>query len=98
MPPGIHAAENRSKVAEACLDFGSHLLSARSSSVTPDEAQRQVKDLFAWFAAHDAFTPGNVGIAIHAIQFGEELLSSRKTATVEDSIAAIQQLFTDLAG
>lgn len=97
MPPKNTAAENRSKVAVACLDFGSHLLGVRAGSVTSDDAQRSVKELFDWFAEHDAFTPGNAEIAIHAIDFGKELLTNRKTAIVQDAIDAIQRLFTDLA-
>ena len=91
------SAENRSKLAEACLDFGSHILRVRLSSVTPDEAQGRVKDLFDWFAAHDGFTSGNTGIAIHAIDFGEELLESRKTSTIQEAIDAIQNLYSGLS-
>ena len=89
--------QRRSDIAKACLDFGSHLLNVRISSVTADDAQRHVADLFDWFASHDAFTEANAEIAIHAIQFGEQLLATRKTATVQEAIEAIQQLFGDLA-
>ncbi len=90
-------AERRSKVAEACIDFGSHLLRVRISSATPNDAREAARDLFNWFENHDAFTEGNVGIALHAITFGSNLLESRKTATLGDSIDAIQVLFEDLA-
>ncbi len=90
-------AERRSKVAEVCLDFGSHLLRVRISTVTASEAQELVKELFDWFASQNAFNEENFGIAIHAVQFGEELLASRKTATVPESIDAIQKLYLDLS-
>ena len=87
----------RSKVAEACLDFGSNLLNLRFSSVTPDEVQSYVKYLFDWFASHHAFTEANVEIAIHAIRFGEEILAARKNATIQEAIEAIQELFENLS-
>jgi hypothetical protein len=90
-------SDNRSKVAEACLDFGSHLLHVRLSSVTPDEIQSVVKDLFAWFESKDAFLPANTGIALGAIRFAEELLETRKTATVNEAVEAIRDLYSDLA-
>ncbi len=89
--------ERRSKIAEACLDFGTHLLDVRISSITPIEARNYVKELFDWFASQDAFTEVNSGIAIHSIQFGEQLLTFRKTTTVQEAIDAIQQLFKDLS-
>jgi hypothetical protein len=92
----VKNSSNRSKVAEACLDFGSHLLRVRLSSVTPDEIQSVVKDLFSWFESKDAFLPQNTGIALAALRFGEELLEARKTATVDEAVAAIQDLYSDL--
>ncbi len=89
--------ERRSKIAEACIDFGSHLFTVRVSSVTPDDIQSCVKDLFEWFEEHEAFTPGNSGIAIHAVGFGEQFLESRKTATVDDAVEAIRNLYKSLA-
>jgi len=90
--------ERRSKVAEACVDFGTHLLKVRKISVTPDDAQRAVKELFEWFESHDALAEAGYGIAIHAITFGEELLESRKTVTVDDAVRAIQKMYLDLTG
>ena len=89
--------ERRSQVAEACLDFGSNLLRARTSSVTPDDAQNAVKDLFSWFSSHDAFSDGNVGIATHSLDFGGQLLEARKTSTVQEAIDAIQDLYLHLS-
>ena len=97
MAPKNPEQENRSKIAEACLDFGSHLLQVRVSSVTTGDAQTTVKELFDWFVLHDALEEANYGIAIHAIGFGEELLESRKTATVGEAIEAIQKLYLDLS-
>jgi len=90
-------AERRSRVAETCVDFGGDLLRLRLSSMTPDDAQQAVQDLFSWFEEHDAFTEGNVGIAVHAIAFGRQLLDSRKTATLEEAVEAIQNLYSGLA-
>jgi hypothetical protein len=89
-------AERRSKVAEACLDFGSKILENRRSSVTPDDVQRTVKELFAWFESHDGFEEANFGIAVHTIEFGKNLLESRKTATIQDALDAIRKLYSDL--
>jgi len=89
--------ERRSKVAEACLDFGAHLLRVRTSSVTADDAKSVVKDLFEWFASQNAFSEANTGIAIHAIGFGEQLLESRKSATLDEATEAIQKLYVDLS-
>jgi len=87
---------NRSRVAEACLDFGTHLLRIRTSSVTPSDAENSVTELFEWFEDNDAFTPQNTGIAVHAIDFGKELLESRKTSTVREASDAIQRLYSSL--
>ena len=89
-------AERRSQVAEACLDFGSQLLRLRVSSVTPADAQGVVKKLFDWFTSHDGFSEANAGIAIHSISFGEKLLESRKTTTVDEAVETIQKLYLDL--
>lgn len=97
MATGISETERRSKVAEACLDFGSHLLRIRTSSMTPDDAQDAVKELFEWFTSHDAFSSANAGIAIHAISFGEQLLESRKTATLQEAMEAIQNLYSEMS-
>lgn len=91
------STERRSKVAEACLSFGGDLLKARTSSVSSDDAQESVKDLFRWFESQDAFSEGNYGIAIHAVEFGAEVLRNRKTATVEEAIEAIQGIYKELA-
>jgi hypothetical protein len=90
-------AERRSKVAEACLEFGSDLLRARTSSVTPDDAQNVVKELFTWFEAEEAFKEGNFGIAIRSLEFGTEMLKARKTTTLDETVAAVQKLYRDLA-
>jgi len=79
------------------MDFGSQLLRIRLSSVTPDDARAAVTDLFEWFESRNAFTEGNSGIAVKAIDFGEEILTSRKTFTLQDAIDAIQKLYSDLA-
>ncbi len=84
-------------VAQACISFGSHLLSIRQSSMTADDAQENVKSLFDWFSEHDAFSNSNAGIAIEAIEFGKQLLESRKTSTVNEAVEAIQSLYNDLA-
>ncbi len=97
MASATSEAERRSKVAEACLDFGSHLLNVRLSTMTPDDAQSIIKELFEWFTSHNAFSPGNTGIAIHAISFGEQLLESRKTATVQEAVEAIQNLYLEMS-
>jgi len=89
--------ERRSKVAEACLDFGGHLLRVRTSSITPEDAQAAVRDLFEWLESKDAFTEANSGIAIHAIGFGEQLLEARKTVSVTEAIEAIQELYAELS-
>ena len=88
--------EFRSKVAEACLDFGAHLLRVRLSSVSSNDAQDAVKELFDWFASNNAFDPANAGIAIHAIDFGKDLLETRKTATVQEAVDAVQTLYSSL--
>lgn len=90
------AAETRAKVAAACVDFGKTLLQTRVSSVTAGDARDAIRELFEWFEAHDAFTEGNAGIAIHAIAFGEQLLESRKTTTVNEATGAIQELYENL--
>ena len=90
-------AERRSRVAEACLDFGGDLLQLRLSTVTREDAQETAQDLFKWFESKDAFTTGNAGIAVHAIAFGRQLLEARRTSTVEEAIESIQNLFASLA-
>jgi hypothetical protein len=97
MPTKLSDSEMRSQVAQACMDFGTHLLRVRLSSVTPEDAQKAVTDLFGWFEAKNAFTDGNYTIAMKAIDFGEELLSSRKTLTLDDATGAIQKLYSDLS-
>jgi len=89
-------AQRRSKVAEACVDFGRQLLRSRPSSVTADDAQRIMRELFEWFETHGAFAEGNYGIAIRAVAFGEELLESRNTSTPDDAVKAIQGVYEDL--
>lgn len=96
MTTKLSDSEMRSQVAQACMDFGTHLLRVRLSSVTPDDAQTAVQDLFEWFQEENAFTVGNYGIAMKAIDFGEEMLSSRKTLTVTEAIEAIQKLYKSL--
>ena len=97
MPSEINNGAWRSRIAEACLDFGSHLLQVRSSSVTLDDAQSAIKILFGWFASQDALKEANVGIAIHCIDFGKQLLETRKTVTLQEAIETIQGLFSDLS-
>ena len=97
MPAKTNASERRSRVAEACIGFGKTVLQNRVSSASPEDVRNAVRDLFEWFESHDAFTEGNVGIAVRAVDFGGQLLESRKTATVEDAIAAIRQVFEDLS-
>jgi hypothetical protein len=97
MPTKTSSSERRSRVAESCIGFGRAILETRVSSASAQDAQEAVRDLFEWFKAHDAFTEGNVGIAVRAVEFGGQLLESRKTATVGDAIAAIQQIFEDLS-
>lgn len=97
MPAKTSASERRSRVAEACIGFGKTILQNRVSSASPADVQNAVRDLFEWFEAHDAFTEGNAGIAVRAIDFGGQLLESRKTATVDESIAAVQQVYEDLS-
>lgn len=97
MAPAPNNPEHRSKVAEACIVFGADILTLRPSSATPEEIQDWVKELFGWFEEHDAFTTGNHGIAIRATSFARELLESRKTATVDDALAAIRNLYLELS-
>lgn len=90
-------AEYRSKIAEACIEFASHLLKIRVSSVTPSETLEIATTLFQWFEDHNAFTKGNVGIALKAISYGGDLLASRKTATIHEAVESIQALFENLS-
>jgi hypothetical protein len=88
--------ERRAKVAEACLDFGGQLFRLRLSSVTAAEARVAVRDLFTWFAEHDGFIEGNFTIAIQCLGFAQALLEHRSSATVDEAIEAIHDLYTTL--
>lgn len=91
-------AERRAKVAEACLDFGGHLLRLRLSSVTAAEARGVVRDLFAWFADHDGFSEGNFTVAIQCLGFARALLEYRASATMEDALESVRDLYAALTG
>ncbi len=97
MPPRSLTANHRAAVANACLDFGSHLLRIRSSSVTPHDAQDAVKSLFDWFASNNAFIESNSSIAVHSLSLGKELLEFRKTTTPQEAIDAIEDLYSSLS-
>ena len=88
--------ERRSNVAEACLHLGQELLRLRLSTVTAEDAQSAIRELFEWFESHDAFSEANARIAVHSVAFGEQLLESRKSATLSDVIQAIQRVYSDL--
>lgn len=89
-------AERRAKVAEACLEFGSHLLRVRLSSVTSQEARAAVRDLFAWFADHGAFSEGSFTVAIQCVAFGRAQLEYRSSATVDEALESIRDLYASL--
>jgi hypothetical protein len=90
------ASEARAKVAQACLQFGRALLRVRQASVTGQDAQDAVLELFEWFSAHDALSPANASIAVESVGFGQELLDARKSSTTEEAIEAIQDLYSKL--
>lgn len=89
-------AERRAKVAEACLEFGSHLLRVRLSSVTAQEARDAARDLFAWFADRDAFGEGNFTVAAQCVAFGRAQLEYRVSTSVEEALESIRELYTAL--
>ena len=89
-------AAYRAAVAEACIEFSNDLLEVRESSVSANDAQSAAKDLFSWMRAQQALTENNYRIAVHAIDFGRQLLRARHTATLQEATAAIQNLYTTL--
>ncbi|MCC7517600.1 MAG: hypothetical protein IT578_00275 [Verrucomicrobiae bacterium] len=90
-------AERRAKVAEACLEFGADLLRTRLSSVTAQDARAAARDLFAWFAAHDAFRNENHLVAARCVAFARALLEHRASASVGEALDSIRELYSALA-
>lgn len=90
-------AERRAKVAEACLEFGADLLRTRLSSVTALEARAAARDLFAWFAEHDAFQDPNHLVAARCVAFARALLEHRASATAGEALESIRDLYAALA-